>query len=259
LLRGERTSARHELEPDPSIQNWYGGLVDGMRDASGQMYMRNRYYDPATGQFTQSDPIGLAGGLNAYGFAAGDRVSYSDPYGLSPCLAGPIAMRVCIAAISVTGFAAGRALEQVANNYSSGRPLGEGVGSAALRGANEGAVAALGGEAAGALAARVGVRAATASTASASTTAAASRTLIREGDAVLGIVHEGKLIQHTSNVTLGHTQFIERTIGTLPAGAEAVTIGKFQGEIMVTRSRVIHGRAMPASKEAFEAAKAVFR
>jgi RHS repeat-associated protein len=63
---------------------WYGGLVDGMRDASGQMYMRNRYYDPATGQFTQTDPIGVAGGMNVYGFAAGDPVSYSDPYGLSP-------------------------------------------------------------------------------------------------------------------------------------------------------------------------------
>jgi uncharacterized protein RhaS with RHS repeats len=47
------------------------------------MYMRNRYYDPATGQFTQTDPIGIAGGLNTYGFAAGDPVSYSDPYGLS--------------------------------------------------------------------------------------------------------------------------------------------------------------------------------
>jgi uncharacterized protein RhaS with RHS repeats len=46
--------------------------------------MRNRYYDPATGQFTQQDPIGLAGGLNSYGFAAGDPVSYSDPYGLCP-------------------------------------------------------------------------------------------------------------------------------------------------------------------------------
>jgi uncharacterized protein RhaS with RHS repeats len=53
-----------------------------MRDASGQMYMRNRYYDPQSGQFTQPDPIGLAGGLNAYGFADGDPVSYSDPNGL---------------------------------------------------------------------------------------------------------------------------------------------------------------------------------
>jgi hypothetical protein len=36
-----------------------------------------------TGQNTQPDPIGLAGGLNSYGFAAGDPVTYSDPYGLS--------------------------------------------------------------------------------------------------------------------------------------------------------------------------------
>jgi uncharacterized protein RhaS with RHS repeats len=47
------------------------------------MYMRNRMYDPATGQFTQTDPIGIAGGLNTYGFAAGDPVTYNDPYGLS--------------------------------------------------------------------------------------------------------------------------------------------------------------------------------
>jgi RHS repeat-associated protein len=60
-----------------------GSLATGMRDASGQLYMRNRYYDPQTGQFTQPDPIGLAGGLNSYGFAAGDPVTYSDPYGLS--------------------------------------------------------------------------------------------------------------------------------------------------------------------------------
>src|SRR3954469_10809276 len=59
-----------------------GTLIDGMRDNSGQMYMRNRYYDPASGRFTQEDPIGLAGGLNAYGFAAGDPVSFDDPYGL---------------------------------------------------------------------------------------------------------------------------------------------------------------------------------
>jgi RHS repeat-associated protein len=81
---GERTTARHELSKDPNIRNWYGGLVDGMRDASGQMYMRNRYYDPQSGQFTQPDPIGLAGGLNSYGFATGDPVTYSDPYGLCP-------------------------------------------------------------------------------------------------------------------------------------------------------------------------------
>ncbi|HEX6746133.1 MAG TPA: RHS repeat-associated core domain-containing protein [Longimicrobium sp.] len=54
-----------------------------MRDNTGQMYMRNRYYDPASGRFTQEDPIGLAGGLNVYGFAAGDPANYADPFGLS--------------------------------------------------------------------------------------------------------------------------------------------------------------------------------
>src|SRR3954447_26870746 len=53
-----------------------------MRDATGQMYMRNRYYDPQSARFTQEDPIGIAGGLNVYGFAKGDPVSFSDPYGL---------------------------------------------------------------------------------------------------------------------------------------------------------------------------------
>ena len=52
------------------------------QDASGLMYRRNRFYDPHAGRFTQEDPIGLAGGVNAYGFANGDPVSYRDPYGL---------------------------------------------------------------------------------------------------------------------------------------------------------------------------------
>jgi len=61
---------------------WVGSLVHNKRDLTGNLYMRNRYYDAQAGRFSQEDPIGLAGGLNAYGFAAGDPVSYSDPYGL---------------------------------------------------------------------------------------------------------------------------------------------------------------------------------
>ena len=34
------------------------------------------------GLLTQEDPIGLAGGLNLYGYAGGDPVNYSDPFGL---------------------------------------------------------------------------------------------------------------------------------------------------------------------------------
>jgi RHS repeat-associated protein len=65
---------------------WAGNLIDTKKDGSGYVYMRNRYYDPATGRFTQTDPIGLAGGLNAYGFAGGDPINYDDPFGLCPVL-----------------------------------------------------------------------------------------------------------------------------------------------------------------------------
>ncbi|MEJ7809360.1 MAG: RHS repeat-associated core domain-containing protein, partial [Gemmatimonadaceae bacterium] len=41
-------------------------------------------YDPRTGRFVQEDPIGLAGGVNLYGFAGADPVNYSDPFGLCP-------------------------------------------------------------------------------------------------------------------------------------------------------------------------------
>ena len=36
------------------------------------------------GLVTQQDPIGIAGGLNLYGYANGDPVNYSDPFGLCP-------------------------------------------------------------------------------------------------------------------------------------------------------------------------------
>jgi RHS repeat-associated protein len=88
---------------------WVGSLVKNKRDLTGNLYMRNRYYDARAGRFSQEDPIGLAGGLNAYGFAAGDPVSYSDPYGLCPCvLAIPLAIGALstletVAVLGVTG------------------------------------------------------------------------------------------------------------------------------------------------------------
>jgi uncharacterized protein RhaS with RHS repeats len=36
------------------------------------------------GLLTQEDPIGIAGGLNLYGFANGDPINFSDPFGLCP-------------------------------------------------------------------------------------------------------------------------------------------------------------------------------
>ena len=65
-----------------SQDTWLGNVMEDHHDASGLLYRRNRYYNPQTGRFTQEDPIGLAGGMNAYGFANGDPATYRDPYGL---------------------------------------------------------------------------------------------------------------------------------------------------------------------------------
>jgi len=75
--------------------DWVGSILRDQRDPSGFLYRRNRYYDPMAGRFTQPDPIGLAGGINLYGFAGGDPANFSDPFGLQHCDPPPQAGEVC--------------------------------------------------------------------------------------------------------------------------------------------------------------------
>jgi len=62
------------------------------RQASSSIYkvsfFRNRFYDQQTGRWTQEDPIGVAGGINLYGYVENNPVTLTDPFGLKVCFQG---------------------------------------------------------------------------------------------------------------------------------------------------------------------------
>jgi RHS repeat-associated protein len=66
------------------IYGYTGREQDGTpTTGTGFIYYRARYYDPANARFTQSDPIELKGGINAYTYVGGNPIVRVDPTGLT--------------------------------------------------------------------------------------------------------------------------------------------------------------------------------
>ena len=79
----------YAYEPFGSIRKQTGTTANAWaftghpRDAESSLqFLRNRYYDSRTGTFLTQDPIGVAGGVNLYGYASNNPLSRRDPFGL---------------------------------------------------------------------------------------------------------------------------------------------------------------------------------
>jgi RHS repeat-associated protein len=95
------TAANQDPDGDSNVFAYSLRLPGQYFDSeTGVHYNYFRDYDPATGRYVESDPIGLKGGVNTYSYVGNDPVLFIDPDGLRA--------RVCCRLIPFVGLVGAR-------------------------------------------------------------------------------------------------------------------------------------------------------
>jgi RHS repeat-associated protein len=111
------------------------GLSRSAETTSTFSYFRNRWYDAASGRFTQEDPIGFAGRSNLYAYAGNNPAVYTDPFGLCPdCILDAVAIGADLHDIRKRGWSRGRGLTLGADVLAAGLPFIPAIAGATARG-----------------------------------------------------------------------------------------------------------------------------
>ena len=139
--------------PDPwgnnsaTLPSNYNGRFPGQYYDSQTGNMQNwmRDFDPQTGRYLQSDPIGLRGGINSYIYALNNPERYFDPYGLATQFAAGIGGAVIVPGFGISAsFSVGVDFDgwnssvYIQDQFNAGIGLGAFAGYGVQAGASNG-------------------------------------------------------------------------------------------------------------------------
>jgi len=81
---------------------------------------------------------------------------------------------------------------------------------------------------------------------------------MRDGDAILVMVLDGKVVHYSWNMSLPHVEFVRRATGSRPEGAWVGTVSKLDGEVMGITSKYFFDYQLPAPPDVNAAIMARF-
>ena len=81
---------------------------------------------------------------------------------------------------------------------------------------------------------------------------------MRDGDTMLMMAKDGKVIHFNPNMSLPHVEFVRRTTGELPEGAWVGTVSKLDGDLAAISSKYFYGYQLPGPDWVQKAVKDTF-